>query len=106
MAVRRFIARRGPPAEIYSGNRTYFQASKDLEQHKTNKVLASTFTSAQTESLPLAALHIGEYWERLIRSVKVAIEAVADETILVKAEFNINSKPFTYIPLEAVDTFC
>ncbi|XP_062708969.1 uncharacterized protein LOC134288366 [Aedes albopictus] len=114
MAVRRFVARRGPPAEIYSDNGTCFQgASRDLKQ--TNEVLASTFTSAQTKWLfiPPAAPHMGGSWERLVRSVKVAIEAVADaprkpddetlETILVEAEFIINSRPLTYIPLESAD---
>ncbi|XP_062557907.1 uncharacterized protein LOC134222769 [Armigeres subalbatus] len=100
MAVRRFVARRGPPAEVYSDNGTCFQgASKEL-QRQTNKALASTFTSAQTKWLfiPPAAPHMGGAWERLVRSVKVAIGAVTDspkrpddetlETILTEAEFS------------------
>lgn len=114
MAVRRFVARRGPPAEVYSDNGTCFQgASGDLT--KTAETLASTFTSAQTKWLfiPPAAPHMGGAWERLVRSVKVAISALADaprkpddetlETILVEAEFIINSRPLTYIPLKSAD---
>ncbi|XP_062709971.1 uncharacterized protein LOC134288625 [Aedes albopictus] len=117
MSVRRFVARRGPPAEIYSDNGTCFQgASNDLEkQRNANEALASTFTSAQTKWLfiPPAAPHIGGAWERLVKPMKVAIGAVADaprkpddetlETILVEAEFIINSRPLTYIPLKSAD---
>ncbi|XP_062704111.1 uncharacterized protein LOC134286507 [Aedes albopictus] len=87
MAARRFIARRGHPAEFYSDNGTCFQGA--------------------------TTSHMGGAWERLVRSVKVAIESIANvprkpddevlETILLEAEALINSRPLTYIPLESAD---
>ncbi|XP_062711342.1 uncharacterized protein LOC134289484 [Aedes albopictus] len=117
MAVRRFVARRGPPAEIYSDNATYFQGAGNVleKQRERIEALASSFTSARTKwmFIPPAAPHMGGAWERLVRSVKTAIGAVADaprkpddetlETILVEAEFIINSRPLTYIPLKSAD---
>ncbi|XP_062713808.1 uncharacterized protein LOC134290646 [Aedes albopictus] len=117
MAVRRFVARRGPPAEIYSDNATCFQGAGNVveKQRERNEALASSFTSARTKwmFIPPAAPHMGGAWERLVRSVKTAIGAVADaprkpddetlETILVEAEFIIKSRPLTYIPLKSAD---
>ncbi|XP_062563680.1 uncharacterized protein LOC134226732 [Armigeres subalbatus] len=117
MAMRRFVARRGPPREVYSDNGTCFQgASKELKlQQSTTEALMTTFTSTQTKwyFIPPGAPHMGGAWERLVQSVKRAIGAVADsprkpddetlETILVEAEFIINSRPLTYIPLESAD---
>ncbi|XP_065081034.1 uncharacterized protein LOC135703683 [Ochlerotatus camptorhynchus] len=119
MAVRRFIARRGSPAEFYSDNGTCFQgASRELKREEVqarNNALATTFTNANTQwrFIPPAAPHMGGAWERLVRSVKVAMGAVADaprrpsdevlETILVETEAMINTRPLTYIPLESAD---
>ncbi|XP_062714917.1 uncharacterized protein LOC134291324 [Aedes albopictus] len=119
MAVRRFIARRGYPAEFYSDNGTCFQgASKELQREeikRRNDALAHTFTTTKTRwcFIPPAAPHMGGAWERLVRSVKVAIESIANvprkpddeilETIFLEAEALINSRPLTYIPLESAD---
>ena len=119
MAVRRFIARRGSPAEFYTDNGTCFQgANKELEKERIevrNNTLASTFTSVTTRwrFIPPAAPHMGGVWERLVRSVKVALGSVAtaprtpdDEvlgTALLEAEALINARPLTYIPLESAD---
>ncbi|XP_055622547.1 uncharacterized protein LOC129766115 [Toxorhynchites rutilus septentrionalis] len=118
MAVRRFVARRGPPREFYSDNGTCFQgASKELKKEieKRNDALASTFTSAETswKFIPPAAPHMGGVWERLVRSVKVATGAVLDatrkpddetlETVILEAEATINSRPLTFVPLETAD---
>lgn len=56
---------------------------------------------------------MGGAWERLVRSVKVSIRAVLEgprkpddevlETILLEAEYLINSRPLTYVPLENAD---
>lgn len=49
-------------------------------------------------------------WERMVRSVKVAMAAIADhpsdedlETIIVETESIVNSRPLTYIPLDSAD---
>ncbi|XP_062712397.1 uncharacterized protein LOC134289829 [Aedes albopictus] len=119
MAVRRFIARRGCPAEFFSDNGTCFQgASKELQKEvmeTRNNALEKTFTTAKTRwcFIPPAAPHMGGAWERLVRSVKVALGSVTDvprkpddevfETVLLEAEALINSRPLTYIPLESAD---
>ncbi|XP_062716624.1 uncharacterized protein LOC134292014 [Aedes albopictus] len=119
MAVRRFISRRGSPAEFHSDNGTCFQgASKELDREHVrarNDALAAVFTSTTTRwrFIPPSSPHMGGAWERLVRSVKVAIGAIIDaprrpddetlETILFEAEAMINSRPLTYIPLESAD---
>ncbi|XP_062701238.1 uncharacterized protein LOC134285126 [Aedes albopictus] len=70
MAVRRFVARRGSPVEIYSDNGTNFQgASRELraEIEATNKEMQETFTNTNTKWIfnPPSAPHFGGSWERL-----------------------------------------
>ncbi|XP_062713760.1 uncharacterized protein LOC134290608 [Aedes albopictus] len=118
MAVRRFISRRGAPAEIFSDNGTNFVgASNQLKQEieQLDEHLASTFTNTTTRWSfnPPGAPHMGGAWERMVRSVKVAIGDLLNaqrrpddevlETVMVEAEAMINSRPLTYIPLESAD---
>ncbi|XP_052562663.1 uncharacterized protein LOC120431010 [Culex pipiens pallens] len=77
LALRRFINRRGAPAEIYTDNGTNFQGTQRelLEQvQDTNRSLAETFTDANTSwfFIPPATPHMGGAWERMVRSVKAA----------------------------------
>ncbi|XP_058814889.1 uncharacterized protein LOC131678656 [Topomyia yanbarensis] len=115
-AIRRFIARRGAPQEIYTDNGTNFVgASRELqlELKKMNGELASTFTDACTQWRfnPPAAPHMGGCWERMVRSVKVALGSLPssrklDEesfvTLLTEAEHMINSRPLTFVPLSTI----
>ncbi|XP_058449226.1 uncharacterized protein LOC131429193 [Malaya genurostris] len=118
MAVRRFVARRGAPIEIFSDNGTNFKgAHRQLTQEikMRNQTLSSIFTNTNTRwnFNPPAAPHMGGIWERLVRSVKVAMEGLLDarrkpddeslETILLETEAMINTRPLTYIPLESAD---
>ncbi|XP_058444670.1 uncharacterized protein LOC131426176 [Malaya genurostris] len=118
MAVRRFVARRGAPVEIFSDNGTNFKgAHRQLTQEikMRNQTLSSIFTNTNTRwnFNPPAAPHMGGVWERLVRSVKVAMEGLLDarrkpddeslETILLETEAMINTRPLTYIPLESAD---
>lgn len=118
MAIRRFVARRGPPAEIYSDNATCFLgASNQLKREITERseTLASTFTNTQTRwrFIPPGTPHMGGAWERLVRSVKVAMGSIFEsarkpddetlETIIYEAEALVNCRPLTYIPLESAD---
>ncbi|XP_055523486.1 uncharacterized protein LOC129717538 [Wyeomyia smithii] len=77
--------------------------------------LSATFTNANTQwhfNVP-AAPHMGGPWERMVKSVKVAMKAVSDstrhpsdevlETIMLEAEAIVNSRPLTYVFLEAED---
>ncbi|XP_055605899.1 uncharacterized protein LOC129754063 [Uranotaenia lowii] len=72
-AIRRFIARRGPPLKVFSDNSTNFVgASRELrdEIKMLNEGLASTFTNAETEWLfnPPCSPHMGGAWERMLDS--------------------------------------
>ncbi|XP_058456916.1 uncharacterized protein LOC131434269 [Malaya genurostris] len=118
MAVRRFISRRGPPAEFHSDNGTCFVGANNIlkrEIEMRNQALAETFTNAETRwrFTPPATPHMGGVWERLVRSVKTAIGTLLDAprkpddetllTILCEAEMMINSRPLTYVPLESAE---
>ncbi|XP_053692417.1 uncharacterized protein LOC128740870 [Sabethes cyaneus] len=118
MAVRRFIARRGAPAEFFSDNGTCFGgANKQLQNEIQSRsdALATTFTNANTRwnFNPPGAPHMGGVWERLVRSVKQAIGTIIDSprkpndetlaTVLSDTESMINSRPLTYVPLETAD---
>lgn len=113
LAVRRFIARRGAPMEIYSDQGTNFQgANKELknELRKINRTLSDTFTNRDTlwRFNPPSTPHMGGSWERLIRSVKIALNTLSTsknpseetfQTILIEVEAMVNSRPLTYVPL-------
>ncbi|XP_055622908.1 uncharacterized protein LOC129766407 [Toxorhynchites rutilus septentrionalis] len=115
MAFRRFIARRGAPAAIYSDRGTNFVgASRELEQElqKIDQGLAATFTNAETQWYfnPPSAPHMGGSWERMVRSVKCALASLSTirkpneetfNTLLIEAESMVNSRPLTYMPIES-----
>ncbi|XP_055589277.1 uncharacterized protein LOC129741562 [Uranotaenia lowii] len=113
MAIRRFIVCHGSPLEIYSDNGTNFVgASNELKNAVDSKQLAECFTNAYTKWIfnPPAAPHMGGAWERLVRSVKVAMAAMQtlrnpdDETlatIVREAQGVVNSRPLTFIPIES-----
>ncbi|XP_062557279.1 uncharacterized protein LOC134222152 [Armigeres subalbatus] len=117
MAIRRFVARRGSPVEIHSDNGTNFQgASRELREQirAIDQKLAETFTNSNTRWSfnPPSAPHFGGSWERLVRSVKIALGSLCtdrspnDETLLTviaEAESIVNSRPLTTVPLETAD---
>lgn len=114
-AVRRFIARRGAPQEVYTDNGTNFiGASRELEDElrDINLTMSSTFTDTNTKWMfnPPSAPHMGGCWERMVRSVKAALEILPisrkldDEsfmTVLAEAEHMVNSRPLTFLPLDS-----
>ncbi|XP_062716949.1 uncharacterized protein LOC115265221 [Aedes albopictus] len=121
MAFRRFVNRRGAPLEVFSDNGTNFvgasrQLSEEMQKiNEINEDCASTFTNARTQwhfNVP-AAPHMGGPWERMVKSVKVAMSAISNsphhpsdevmETVMLEAEGIVNSRPLTYVPLEAID---
>ncbi|XP_055543737.1 uncharacterized protein LOC129729251 [Wyeomyia smithii] len=118
MAVRRLICRRGSPAVFYSDNGTCFQGvNRQLQEEiaALNDDMAITFMNATTgwKFNPPADPHMGGVWERLVKSVKVAVGSALDtqrkpddetlKTIIYEAEALVNSRPLTYIPLESAD---
>lgn len=117
MALRRFIARRGKPAELYSDQGTNFKGgekelkkaftdmSSDLQQALAKNQISFHFN-------PPAAPHFGGAWEREIRSVKAALsttvgsQTVTEEvlrTVLVEVECILNSKPLGYVSSNVAD---
>ncbi|XP_077361589.1 uncharacterized protein LOC144006560 [Festucalex cinctus] len=117
MALRRFSARRGTPAELLSDQGTNFKGgekelqkafaeiSPALQEHLAPQKIAFRFN-------PPASPHFGGVWEREIRSVKVALSAtvgaqpVAEEvlhTVLIEVENILNSKPLGYVSSDARD---
>lgn len=117
MALRRFIARRGQPAELYSDQGTNFRGgetelreaysslSPELQQLLAKRQISFHYN-------PPAAPHFGGAWEREIRSVKAALyatlgsETVTEEvlrTILIEIEAIMNSKPLGYVSADLAD---
>lgn len=117
MALRRFIARRGTPAELFSDQGTNFKGgerelreafreiSPELQQLLAPQKISFRFN-------PPAAPHFGGVWEREIRSVKSALystlgaQPVFEEvlrTVLIEVEGILNSKPLGYVSSDASD---
>ncbi|XP_053683588.1 uncharacterized protein LOC128733807 [Sabethes cyaneus] len=117
--ITRFVSRRGSPAEIYSDNGTNFVGAARLLREQVEAIhdeLAVTFTNTDTKwiFIPPAAPHMGGAWERMVRSIKTAMETayynnskLDDEglaTLVVEAEAIVNKRPLTYLPLDAAET--
>ncbi len=117
MSLRRFIARRGNPAELYSDQGTNFKAgekelresfhnmSSDLQRLLAKQKIAFRFN-------PPAAPHFGGTWEREIKSVKTAlytvmgVQPVSEEvlyTVLLEVEAILNAKPLGYTSSSVAD---
>lgn len=117
LAFRRFIDRRGAPAEIYTDNGTNFQGTcRELAKQlsSVHEGLAETFTDANTKwfFIPPASPHMGGVWERMVRSIKAAMNGLHHlrspteevfQTVCTEAESMINCRPLTYIPLDTPD---
>ncbi|XP_062710230.1 uncharacterized protein LOC109425711 [Aedes albopictus] len=116
MAIRRFVSRRGSPDVFYSDNGTNFVGASNLLSKQIQDIhedCATTFTNSATrwDFNPPSAPHMGGSWERMVRSVKTAMTAIADhphspsdevlQTVITEAESVVNSRPLTYIPLES-----
>ncbi|KAK7944873.1 hypothetical protein WMY93_000601 [Mugilogobius chulae] len=117
MAFRRFIARRGRPAEVYSDQGTNFKGgerelreaftemSPELQEQLAKQQITFRFN-------PPAAPHFGGVWEREIRSIKTALyttiasQSVKEEVlqiVLVEIESILNAKPLGYVSSDISD---
>jgi len=118
MAIRRMVGRRGCPERIYSDNGTNFKGADNelrrslLELDQQRMTQEMTTRGIEWHFIPPSAPHMGGAWERLVRSVKVALEATLKErspkeevlqTLLVEAEFSVNSRPLTHVSLDPAD---
>ncbi|XP_073789994.1 uncharacterized protein [Danio rerio] len=117
MSLRRFVARRGTPAELLSDQGTNFKGgekelrdsfnsmSLDLQQLLAKQKIDFRFN-------PPAAPHFGGTWEREIKSVKSAlhtvmgVQSVSEEvlyTVLLEVEAILNTKPLGYTSSSVAD---
>ncbi|XP_028161404.1 uncharacterized protein LOC114353554 [Ostrinia furnacalis] len=119
LSLRRFIARRGCPAVMYSDNATTFRgADKELKQavmsmDRGELLRFGSVRNMEWKFIPPNAPHMGGCWERLVRSIKTALRTTLKErvpseqtllTLLAEAEYFVNSRPLTYIPLGCDDS--
>lgn len=117
MALRRFISRRGKPAELLSDQGTNFRGG-EREIHESFKALHPTLQAElakhqiQFRFNPPSAPHFGGAWEREIKSIKAALYAtiqmqtVTEEvlrTVLIEIEGILNSKPLGYVSSDVAD---
>ncbi|XP_072932283.1 uncharacterized protein [Epargyreus clarus] len=118
MALRRMAARRGSPRVIFSDNGTNFVgANNELKNEIKNIKNEELIKAAEQEGIlwkfiPPGAPHMGGAWERMVRSVKVALVAVLGEksppeevlyTLLTEVEHTVNSRPLTHLSADPRD---
>ncbi|BET00521.1 Retrotransposon protein [Nesidiocoris tenuis] len=118
MALRRFINRRGKPDDIYSDNGTNLrgaatvlqQCLAEWNQDQLHSSLANK--GINWHFLPPGAPHMGGAWERLIRSIKITMDAILPgrklsdavlQTVFAEAEGILNSRPLTHVSLDSAD---
>ncbi|XP_022806184.1 uncharacterized protein LOC111343295 [Stylophora pistillata] len=109
---KQFIARRGPPSDIYSDNGTNFVgANRELKRslEEWNQSQISDYLSQKDihwHFNPPATPHSGGIWERLVQSCKKALEVVLHgqvvtdevlETAFAETEALVNSRPLTEV---------
>lgn len=99
-ALRRFMARRGKPAVVYSDNaRGFVAASKQLADLMQPDPVEWRFIAPR-------APWWGGWWERLVRSVKSALKRSVGNRLLCRVELTtalteieaiLNSRPLTFV---------
>ncbi|XP_028161685.1 uncharacterized protein LOC114359071 [Ostrinia furnacalis] len=104
---------------MYSDNATTFRgADKELKQavmsmDRGELLRFGSVRNMEWKFIPPNAPHMGGCWERLVRSIKTALRTTLKErvpseqtllTLLAEAEYFVNSRPLTYIPLGCDDS--
>ena len=117
-ALQRFIGRRGSPRDVYSDNGSNFVgAARELKeaiskwnQSLINKTLCQKGISWHFN--PPAASHQGGVWERVIRSVRRILTALAGERVLTdeclstfvtEVERILNDRPISAVSSDSRD---
>lgn len=118
MALRRMIARRGTPATIYSDNGTNFigaerELQEELQKLRMDEVISKMSGEGMTwKKIPPGAPQMGGAWERLVKTVKIALYAVLKErvpteetlhTLLTEVEHTVNSRPLTTVSVDPTE---
>lgn len=119
MALQRMAARRGLPTKMYSDNATNFKgASRELKEAISKINCIQLYDNGIEKKLewifnPPCALHMGGVWERLIRSIKSALNVALKEkvprqevlaTTLAEIEHALNSRPLTKLSIDSQDS--
>ena len=121
-ALRRFIARRGKPSDIYSDNgrnfigaRSHFDELKYLLQNNEFKSRVHGFLAADFitwHNIPVYTPHMGGLWEAGVKSVKTHLRSLISNTLLSFEEFYtvltdieacLNPRPLTEISSDPSD---
>lgn len=118
-ALKRFIARRGKPAHLYSDNATNFVgANRELTKlFKDSQFQTSVVTPLANEGIswhfvPPRSPHMGGLWEAAVKSAKTHIKKVIGNTLLNYDEFYtfltmieacLNSRPITQVSNDPSD---
>ncbi|XP_073964374.1 uncharacterized protein [Choristoneura fumiferana] len=111
MALRRMIARRGCPTELWSDNGTNFHAADRELREAFQQATREEATQRQItwRFIPAGAPFMGGAWERLVATTKTALRAVLQErrpsdetlaTLLAEAEYTVNSRPLTHVAVD------
>ena len=118
MALRRMMARRGKPTNIYSDNGTNFVgAERELKEcldGMDQAGISDTLSQDRIQQFfnPPSAPHFGGVWERIVKSAKKALkitlngQLVNDETLLTlmaEIESLLNSRPLTHVSVDPQD---
>jgi hypothetical protein len=118
MAIRRMVARRGAVRRMFSDNGTNLrgadrelrEAVLQLDNSEFRDVLVTELI--EWHFIPPASLHMGGAWERMIGTVKRALQTVIahqrinDEillTVFAEVECIINNRPLTFVSDDHVD---
>lgn len=117
MALRRMAARRGWPHLMYSDNATNFRGA----DHELRAAYTEWMPALKDEGLlrrmewrfiPPGAPNQGGAWERMVRSIKTALNVTLREkapseevlrTLLTEAEFSVNARPLTHVSVSPHD---
>ena len=118
LAFQRFSCRRCVPTDVYSDNGTNFTAAERELRLSVNRWNQETLLSRLAQRgirwhfNPPAASHRGGSWERIVRSVKRTLAAIAggvtmtDETFttfLIEVERILNGRPITKVAADSRD---
>ncbi|GBP90925.1 hypothetical protein EVAR_66269_1 [Eumeta japonica] len=114
LTLRRFMARRGCPTEIWSDRGTNFVGADNELRREALRAFEEEASEhlVRWRYIPPGAPFMGGAWERMVQSVKRALTTVLQEqhpreevlsTLLAEAEFTVNSRPLTHVSVSAED---